>query len=71
MELQSLNPKYTFENFVVDESNKLPYNAALAATGNVVKYTPILIYGGAGVGKTHLMHAIAQRISHKSPEVKL
>jgi chromosomal replication initiator protein len=54
-----LNPKYTFDNFVVGESNRLAYAAALEVSedpGN--KYNPLFIYGDTGSGKTHLLHAI-------------
>ena len=56
-----LNPKYTFDNFVVGESNRLAYAAALEVSeepGN--KYNPLFIYGDTGSGKTHLLHAIGQ-----------
>jgi chromosomal replication initiator protein len=56
-----LNPKYTFDNFVVGESNRLAYAAALEIAeepGN--KYNPLFLYGDTGCGKTHLLHAIGQ-----------
>ncbi len=59
----NLNPKYTFENFVVGSCNQFAHAAAKAvATIPSKKYNPLLLYGGAGMGKTHLMHAIGRSL---------
>jgi chromosomal replication initiator protein len=60
---QALNPKFTFDNFIVGPSNELAYAAAraVADTGGA-RYNPLFIAGGTGLGKTHLMHAIAHTV---------
>ena len=62
----------TFENFVVDDSNRFPFLAAEAvASSSSRKYNPLFIYGPVGVGKTHLLQAIANRMLERSPDLKV
>ena len=67
----NFNPKYTFDTFVVGESNKLAYGTALAVAQNPGKlYNPYFIYASSGLGKTHLMHAIGNYIvTHSDKKV--
>ncbi len=67
-----INPQYTFDSFVVGENNNYAHAASLAvaeAPGHI--YNPLYIYGGAGLGKTHLMYAIANYIVQHTPEKKV
>jgi chromosomal replication initiator protein len=70
--LERLNPNYTFEEFVVGECNKLAHAASLAITISPAKaYNPLFIYGGVGLGKTHLLHAIGHEIINRYPNFKV
>ena len=63
-----LNPNYTFDNFVIGEDNKMAAGAAFAVVDGPGKtYNPFLIYGGVGLGKTHLMQAIGNEIKRRDP----
>ena len=64
----ALDPRYTFDNFVVGESNQFAYAAAHSvAEGGDVQYNPLYMYSSAGLGKTHLMHSIAWHIREHDP----
>lgn len=68
----SINLKYNFENFVVGKSNQLAVAAAKAVAEEPgVRYNPLFIYGGAGLGKTHLMHAIGNSIRSSHPKYRI
>jgi len=67
-----LNPRYTFETFVVGSSNQFAHAAAQAVAEQPSKsYNPLFLYGGVGLGKTHLMHAIGHAIKRRNPASRL
>lgn len=64
----NLNPRYTFDNFIVGSSNDLAYTASQAVAANPgMKYNPLYLYGGVGLGKTHLMQAVGNEILKNNP----
>lgn len=68
----NLNPRYTFDNFIVGSSNDLAYAAARAVADHPgQKYNPLFLYGGAGLGKTHLIQAIGNNIVARQPKARV
>ena len=69
---QNLNKKYTFESFVSGPSNQFAHAAAMAVANNpATTYNPLFIYGGVGLGKTHIVHAIGNEIISKNRDTKV
>lgn len=67
-----LNPRYTFSNFIVGSSNDLAYAACQAVAANPgTKYNPLFLYGGVGLGKTHLMQAVGNEIAKNNPDARI
>jgi chromosomal replication initiator protein len=70
--IEGLNPKYTFANFVVGPSNQLAHAASMAAAGGGGRrHNPLFVCGGTGLGKTHLVHAIAHRVRDERPDARI
>lgn len=68
----SFNPRYTFETFVIGDRNKLAHAASIAVAERPGQsYNPLFLYGGVGLGKTHLLHAIAQHASVRMPSANI
>jgi chromosomal replication initiator protein len=71
-EVPYLNPKYTFDHFVVGSSNQLAHAACLAVAEQLSRaYNPLFIYGGVGLGKTHLLHAIGHLVVRRSDRFRI
>lgn len=69
---ETVNPKYTFDNFVIGSSNQYAHAAAVAtAEMPGYKYNPLFLYGHSGLGKTHLMHAIGNRVIQTRPHMRV
>jgi chromosomal replication initiator protein len=67
-----LNPRYTFSSFIVGSSNDLAYTACQAVANNPgTKYNPLFLYGGVGLGKTHLMQAVGNEIAKAQPSARI
>lgn len=67
----NLNPKYTFENFIIGPFNEVAYSAAQAILKQPGVYNPLFIYGSTGLGKTHLIQAIGNAMKQKSPGISI
>ncbi len=69
---EDINPRFTFSNFVVGPSNQLAHAASVAsAGGGGRRYNPLFLCGGTGLGKTHLVHAIAHRVAEERPNARI
>jgi len=66
-----LNPRFTFETFVIGASNRFAHAAALSVSENPTSYNPLYIYGGVGLGKTHLLHSIGHYTKRLYPNFKV
>jgi chromosomal replication initiator protein len=72
IEIPNINPKYTFDTFVSGSSNQFAHAAAYAVSNNpATTYNPLFIYGGVGLGKTHIIHAIGNQIIKDNKDMKI
>ena len=72
LRIGNLNPRYTFDDFVIGNSNRFAHAASQAvAEAPAMAYNPLFLYGGVGLGKTHLMHAIGQRVLARNPSANI
>ncbi|GEO67758.1 chromosomal replication initiator protein DnaA [Levilactobacillus spicheri] len=72
MKETALNPRYTFDTFVIGKGNQMAHAAALVVSEEPgVMYNPLFFYGGVGLGKTHLMHAIGNKMLEDHPDTKI
>ncbi|HHG75129.1 MAG TPA: chromosomal replication initiator protein DnaA [Persephonella sp.] len=70
--LTNLNPKFTFSNLIIGNCNKIAYQACISVADNLGSiYNPLFIYGGVGLGKTHLLHATAHQVLSKNPKANI
>ncbi len=70
---QPLNPRYTFAQFIAGRPNRFAHDAALGVAEQIpeARYNPLFLYGGSGLGKTHLMHAIGHEVRRRRPDLKV
>jgi len=71
LKLSEFNPEFNFDSFVVGESNRMSYFSAMEVAMKPGKYNPLFIYGDVGLGKTHLLHSIANYMLLHSPDLKV
>ncbi|MBL9010803.1 MAG: chromosomal replication initiator protein DnaA [Alphaproteobacteria bacterium] len=70
---QPLNPRYTFAQFIAGRPNRFAHDAALGVAEQIpeARYNPLFLYGGSGLGKTHLMHALGHEVRRRRPDLKV